>query len=278
MKVTGIGISVLALCGVLASATHAQSSGVDKLYILNCGEGKGLDESKWTPGVNAGKPVIFPGHCYLIHHTQGWFLWDTGIDDAVYKLPKHPQVYHEWGPGTGPVWSKPVTLASQLEQLGVKPEDIKLMALSHSHPDHAGNLEMFPHTMLLVQRAEYDWKGRQDTLQFNPNHPVTKIDGDHDVFGDGSLMLIFTPGHTPGHQSLLVRLPKTGPVILSGDVVHLTENLVNRGVPVNNESKEDSIHSIDKVLALMAKEHAQLWVNHDAIQDGEQKKFPAYYE
>jgi N-acyl homoserine lactone hydrolase len=70
-------------------------SGVDKLYVLDCADGEGIDESRWTPGKNIGKRVGFSDHCYLIHHTQGWFLWDTGVDDAVAKLPNHEPVLHE---------------------------------------------------------------------------------------------------------------------------------------------------------------------------------------
>jgi len=102
-----------------------------------------------------------------------WFLWDTGIDDAVARLPNHERVFHEWGQGTGPIWRKPITLAAQLEEIHVKPSDIELMAVSHSHPDHAGNIEMFPNPLMLVQRVEYEWAGsRQDTVAFNKKHPL----------------------------------------------------------------------------------------------------------
>ena len=264
---------------ISAAPNPEGKSGVDRLYVIDCGDGSGPDESRWTPGANVGTPVDFPGHCYLIHHTQGWFLWDTGIDDAVAQLPNHERVFHEWGPGTGPIWRKPITLAAQLEEIHVKPSDIKLMAVSHSHPDHAGNIEMFPNTLMLVQRVEYEWAGsRQDTVAFNKKHPVKLIDGDYDIFGDGSLVLLSTPGHTPGHQSLLVRLPKTGPVILSGDVVHFQTSFENRYVPTNNWSKQASLRSMDKIAAIIAKEHAQLWINHDQSQSDAQKKLPAYYE
>ncbi len=278
-------VAVLALVIVFArtrisAAPNPQVKfGVDRLYVLDCGDGIALDESRWTPGFNVAKTVGFPGHCYLIHHAQGWFLWDTGIDDAVALLPNHELVYHEWGPGTGPIWRKPVTLAAQLEEIHVKPSDIKLMAVSHSHPDHAGNIEMFPNTLMLVQRVEYEWAGtRQDTVAFNKKHPVTLIDGDYDVFGDGSLVLLSTPGHTPGHQSLLVRLPKTGPVILSGDAAHFQISFERRYVPSNNWSEKASLQSMDKIEAIIAKEHAQLWINHDQPQSDAQKKLPAYYE
>ena len=96
----------------------------------------------------------------------------------------------------------------------MKPSEIKYLAISHTHPDHIGNVELFPHSMLLVQKAEYEWPSPFGVGRFKPEHPATKLEGDHDVFGDGSVMLIATPGHTPGHQSLLVRLPKTGALLL----------------------------------------------------------------
>jgi glyoxylase-like metal-dependent hydrolase (beta-lactamase superfamily II) len=264
----------------ISAASNPQlKSGVDRLYVIDCGDGSATDESRWTPGANIGTAVGFPGHCYLIHHTQGWFLWDTGIDDAVAKLPNHEEVFHEWGPGTGPIWRKPITLAAQLEEIHVASADIKLMAVSHSHPDHAGNIEMFPDTPMLVQRVEYEWAGsRQDTVAFSKKHPVKLVDGDYDIFGDGSLVLLSTPGHTPGHQSLLVRLPKTGPVILSGDAVHFQTSFEHRYVPDNNWSKQASLQSMDKLAVIIAKEHAQLWINHDQPQSDSQKMLPAYYE
>jgi hypothetical protein len=88
----------------ISAASNPQiKSAVDRLYVIDCGDGSGPDESRWTPGANIGKAIDFPGHCYLIHHTQGRFLWDAGIDDAVAQLPNHEVVYHEWGPGTAPI-------------------------------------------------------------------------------------------------------------------------------------------------------------------------------
>ena len=203
-----VGFVAAALCFVAADLISAQSAqaGVEKLYILNCGEGVAGDISRWSPGVNEGKSMDFVDNCYLIKHSQGWFLWDTGITDAVADMPN----------GLAPAdpkavtWHRPKKLAVQLEQLGVKPSDIKAMAISHTHPDHIGNVEMFPDAMLYVQKAEYDWPGANNAPRFKPEHPVTKLEGDRDIFGDGSLVVLSTPGHTPGHQSLLVKLPKTG--------------------------------------------------------------------
>src|SRR3954453_22057192 len=163
-------------------------------------------------------------------------------------------------------WRRPKTLASQLDQIGVKPADIKFVAISHTHPDHTGNVELYPQAMLLVQKAEYEWPTPNGTPRFKPEHPVTKLEGDHDAFGDGSVVVIATPGHTPGHQSLLVKLPKTGTLVLSGDAVHFRSNWDNRAVPSNNTSQEQTKVSMEKIAGILAKEKATLWINHDKAQ------------
>jgi N-acyl homoserine lactone hydrolase len=261
---------------LLAGFAQAQSGkpGVEKLYVLNCGEGVAGDISRWSPGVNEGKSMDFVDNCYLIKHSRGWFLWDTGITDDVATMPNglvpsDPKAV---------TWHRPKTLAGQLDQLGVKPSDIKAMAISHTHPDHIGNVEMFPSAMLYVQKAEYEWPGANNAPRFKPEHPVTELEGDRDVFGDGSLIILSTPGHTPGHQSLLVRLPKTGPVILSGDAVHFKSNWENRGVPVNNFSKDLTLASMQKLSDTLTKEKAQLWINHDKAQRDTLKMSPEFYD
>jgi N-acyl homoserine lactone hydrolase len=149
-------------------------------------------------------------------------------------------------------------LAGQLDELGVKPSDVKYLAISHTHPDHIGNVELFPASMLLVQKAEYEWPSPLGVGRFKPEHPVTKLEGDHDVFGDGSVTIISTPGHTPGHQSLLVKLPKTGALLLSGDAVHFRGNWDKRRVPAGNTDKDKTVASMARMAEVMAKENAQL--------------------
>ena len=267
-RITGLVALLL-----MFSVGHARA-GAEKLYILNCGEGVAGDISRWTPGVDEGKSVDFVDNCYLIKHTQGWFLWDTGIADAVAAMPN----------GLVPsdpkatLWHRPKTLASQLEQLGVKPSDLKGMAVSHSHADHTGNVEMFPTTMLYVQKAEYQWPGADNQPRFKPEHPVTLVEGDRDVVGDGSVTIFSTPGHTPGHQSLLVKLPKTGAVVLSGDAVHFKSNWENRRVPILNSSKEQTLASMQRISEVLTREHAQLWMNHDKVQRDTLKMSPEFYD
>jgi N-acyl homoserine lactone hydrolase len=278
MPKTWIIAATLALTALGSSFTllsHAQSRpGLERLYVLNCGEGVAGDISRWSPGVNEGKSMDFVDNCYLIKHAQGWMLWDTGVADAIAAMPEgqkptDPRATH---------WKRPKTLATQLDELGVKPSDIKYVAVSHSHPDHIGNVEMFSQTMLLVQKVEYEWPGANNVPRFKPEHPVTKLEGDKDVFGDGSVTIISTPGHTPGHQSLLVKLPKTGALLLSGDAVHFQSNWENRRVPAINSDQEQTRTSMQRMADILARETATLWINHDKAQRDTLKMAPRYYE
>ena len=277
MKFTSIvlagALSLALSLGGDPAAAQGGKSGVERLYILNCGEGRAGDISRWSPGVNVGQSMDFVDSCYLIKHAQGWLLWDTGVTDAIAAMPdgqapSDPRATH---------WRRPKTLAAQLDQLGVKPSDIKYVAVSHTHPDHIGNVTLFPQSMLLVQKAEYEWPSPLGP-RFKPEHPVTKLEGDHDVFGDGSVTIIATPGHTPGHQCLLVKLPKTGAVLLSGDAVHFKDNWENRRVLSQNTDKDKTVTSMQRMADVMAKERAQLWINHDKAQRDAQKLSPEFYE
>jgi glyoxylase-like metal-dependent hydrolase (beta-lactamase superfamily II) len=139
-------------------------------------------------------------------------------------------------------------------------------------------VELFPQAMLLVQKIEYEWPNPLGVGRFKPEHPVTKLEGDHDVFGDGSVTIIATPGHTPGHQSLLVKLQKTGALVLSGDAVHFKSNWDNRVVPSINPDKDKTLASMQRIADVLAKEKAQLWINHDKAQHDSLKKAPGYYD
>jgi len=276
MNRAGVLVTAVLSLAMSFNSGNAQigKSGVERLYILNCGEGVAGDISRWSPGVNEGKSMDFVDNCYLIKHPQGWLLWDTGVSDAVAAMPNglapsDPKSVH---------WHRSKTLAAQLDQLGLKPSDIKTVAISHTHPDHVGNVELFPAAMLYVQKAEYEWPGANNTPRFKPEHPVTKLDGDRDLFGDGSVVILSTPGHTPGHQSLLVKLPKTGAIVLSGDAAHFKDNWDNRRVPSINFDKDKTLASMQKIADTLTKEKAQLWINHDKAQRDSLKMAPEFYD
>jgi N-acyl homoserine lactone hydrolase len=262
-------IVALATATTLAVPAAAQGT-AERLYVMECGQGAVPDLSRWSPGVNVGKKSEYVTNCYLIKHAQGWLLWEAGVGDELINVPE--------GRGAFTRWRLRRTLASQLEEIGVKPAEVKFVAASHTHSDHIGNVELFPQAMLLMQKAEYEWPLPNGRPRFNPEHPVTKIVGDHDVFGDGSAVLLATPGHTPGHQSFLLRLARTGTILFSGDAAHFRENWEFRRVPSFNTNADQSLASMERIAAVLTPAKAQLWIHHDKSQSDGQKKSPAFYD
>jgi N-acyl homoserine lactone hydrolase len=294
---SAIAVVVLLIVAMLRADAEMQVSGpvafADRLYMLDCGVGHAADQSRWSPGVKQGTPIDISVSCYLIRHGRQYFLWDTGISDHVAAMSEG------WLRGTNPAadirWRRKKTLAAQLAELQVAPADITYVGLSHSHPDHIGNAELFPASTLLIQRAEADFFFKEtadNTASTMPpgdplpppskEHRMQLVDEDLDVFGDGSIMIVWTPGHTPGHQSCLVHLPKTGWILLSGDAVHLQTNWDNRRLPyftrLSMEAKIQTALSMQRMADLVAFYHARLWIVHDKVQSDGLKHAPAYYE
>ena len=145
----------VAACAATLGALPASAAGVDKLYVLDCGTANAPDQSRWSPGVNVGVPIQLSDNCYLIHHAQGYLLWDTGVTDKIFGAPPS---------SSGPIpWQRSKTLIDQLAALGVKPADLRYVAVSHTHPDHVGNVDLFPTVTLLIQKAEFDYAMAQKT-------------------------------------------------------------------------------------------------------------------
>jgi N-acyl homoserine lactone hydrolase len=269
--VRGSSIVLAMVAAISWSATaSAQGSGktAERLYVLDCGALHLQDGGRVGPAF-AGKPLDLLDSCYLIKTAQGYFLWETGAADSLATTPAPP--------GTPLVLSRTKTLAAQLQELGVKPADIKYMAISHTHGDHAGNVDTLSGVPLLMQKAEYEFAfaaGKQPP--FSPSHPVEKVDGEKDVFGDGSLRIVPTPGHTPGHQSLVVRLAKTGTLVLSGDAVQVGEQLDRyKAAPASYD--ERLVAGIRTVADLAAKNNAKVWYSHDTAQT-QQLRSQKFYE
>src|SRR5207244_1520918 len=252
-------VLVLVLGSLLAGLA---SAGLQRLYALDCGRNIGKDQARWSPGVNEGKAIEFSDNCYLIRHDKGLLLWDTGVPDAVAAMPDGMVV------ANGAItYRRAKTLAAQLDQIGVKPADVTYVAVSHTHGDHVGNVGLFAASTVLIQGAEYDWAmAGPNKPAFAPTQKLEKLTGDRDVFGDGSVTILSTPGHTPGHQSLLVRLPKTGYVVLSGDAVHFRDNWDNKRVPAMNVNREQTLASLQRIQGVLDERRAQLWINHDKPQ------------
>ena len=177
------------------------------------------------------------------------------------------------------------TLRSQLAQIGYTARDITYLAISHGHADHVANANQYAQSTLLIQRAERDFMfgaGQQQqpfsaTYRALKNSKTILLNGDHDVFGDGTVVLIATPGHTPGHQSLFLKLARTGAIVLTGDLYHYAaERTLNKIRLLDNQAQTAASRAA--IDALLQKTGAQLWIQHDILANAGLKKAPLYYD
>ena len=249
-----------------------------KLYVFDCGA-IGLGDVRsfgLQPDETPVRELFVP--CYLIEHGNERLLWDTGLPLNVAGRGK---VAMEGGDSF--LYER--SIVDQLAAMGIEPADITYVAFSHLHADHAGGANAFAGSNVLMQKAEWD-SALAGNPEFEPadvfaklkTAKLTIIDGDYDVFGDGSVKFVYAPGHTPGHQALLINLEKTGLVMLSGDLYHFRESRALRRVPTFNYDAAMSLQSIDKVEALLQKTGATLWIEHDKALADTLKKAPAFYD
>jgi glyoxylase-like metal-dependent hydrolase (beta-lactamase superfamily II) len=272
--------AMLAASPVAMAQRKAQPPNSLRLYVFDCGRLDIPDVTPYQLKKEDMATTVMSVPCFLVAHPKGKLMWDVGAVPDSTIPPGGTGRLRVYGTSTK-------TLRSQLAGIGYVPGDITYLALSHFHWDHVGNANLFTQGTLYMQQAEYDAAFGPEPAKygFNPavydklrNNPVVKLNGDHDVFGDSTVTIISTPGHTPGHQSLLLRLPKAGTVVLSGDLAHFRENFDQRRVPGFNFNKDQSLASMDRVGSLLLSEHAQLWINHDSAQNATIPHAPQYVE
>lgn len=250
-----------------------------RLYVFDCGLIGAADISMFNLS-NQETPVreLFVP-CYLIEHPQGRMIWDAGLPLAMAGAGRVEE------PG-GVYMTYDRSLVDQLADMSLTPADIDLVAFSHMHYDHVGAANAFTDSTLLIQEPEYEAAFVNVTNPvFQPDlymdlkdSSMNKLTGDHDVFGDGSVMIISAPGHTPGHQVLLLRLANTGPLLLSGDLYHFQMSRKLRRAPTFNTDAEETFRSMDKVEALIEAEGATLWIEHEKALADTLDMAPAYYD
>ena len=260
-------------CVLLIASSCAQAAPVLKLWRLDCGQIRVDDLNDYSDTfAYASKSMRFVASCYLIQHDQAYLLWDTG-------LPASSLGQSLDGPGAKED-ALAVTLVDQVARLGVAPAQITFVGISHYHYDHVGQASNFPDAILLMGQADIDAPGRgaqPDASQLDRwiygKGAMRRVTGDRDVFGDGTVVMLNLPGHTPGHHGLLVKLPKTGAVILSGDTAHFRENYASDGVPSWNADRAQSVASMQRLKAIEKNLHATLIIQHEPA---DVKKLPAF--
>ena len=251
-----------------------------RLYALDCGRIDFDDEKVFSDtGEHDGEKGVMPVSCFLVRHGEDWLLWDAGLGDQIAASPGGRMV-------VGLHFRVPLTLTSQLGAIGVRPDDIRYVGLSHLHADHSGNVAMFPHATFLISPKEVAWASakptpdgvRPDVVAAIARSRVEPVPGDLDVFGDGTVQLVSTPGHTPGHHSLMVRLRKAGYILLSGDVAHFQFNYDEGLVPTGNFNRADTLASIGRVKGLARHYHARVVIQHAADVFEQLPKLPGYLD
>ncbi len=234
-----------------------------QVYVFDTGRITAFDASVLSPGVDSGRVITLGNPSFLIVHPKGTLMWDTGHPDSLTRFPEGIREAFALMQHQRP-------LLEQLQAVGVPPQEVTYLALSHLHTDHAGNANYFRNATLLIQREEYEAAfGREpERYLFAPGlyNQLTKrkvLTGDYDVFGDGTVVLKKAPGHSPGHQALFIRLPERGPVLISGDLYHHARNRQYRRVPVFNFNRDQSRESIEDIEQFVQQQGAQVWIQHD---------------
>ena len=275
--IRGIGAALLAAAALYVPARAADPVEEVRLYALDCGHIRLNDMGMFSDtGEYDGKPGVLVDPCWIIRHPKGTLLWDAGLGDKMAENKNGVDF------DLGHLWVE-VTLLDQLKTIGLTPADITYLSFSHTHGDHVGNANEFPDATWILNKAEIAWAETRPQPNVNPDtfsaYKTAKtqmIDGDHDVFGDGSVQILRTPGHTPGHQSLLVKLKKAGTVIISGDLFHIRDNYRFRRVPGFNLERADTLASIDRISTILKNTKGRLVVHHDPHDFKALPAFPKY--
>jgi N-acyl homoserine lactone hydrolase len=269
-KILSLLLAGACACALAGLAKPAHAAAEMSLARLDCGTPQApvaVNERFSDTFAYGDLRIQFVFSCYLIKHGDQYLLWDTG----------HAM--------TAPKVAPKVSLVDQLAKGGIKPEQITYVGISHYHADHTGQVGSFPKSTLLIGKGDWDAITSPKPgpgVNYAPFANWSKGDGkvepvpnDKDVFGDGSVIMLYTPGHTPGHHSLLVKLPQMGNVVISGDAVHFRENYETNGVPWFNYDRAQTLASIGRLKKIVANFKATLIIQHDARDVGKLPAFPA---
>lgn len=276
-------LMILASCAAFPAAgeeNRAQSPQSLRLYVFDCGNLNMPDLGRYhlTKEEVATNYMSVP--CFLVVHPRGKLMWDVGVIPDHMLRPDRAPVTLGYATATTP-------LKAQLAAIGYKTREITYLALSHFHYDHVANANDFAAATWLVRQPERDimFADPPSDRTVPANYSALKLSktvilkgGDYDVFGDGTVVIKPAPGHSPAHQVLFLKLRKTGPVLLSGDLYHYPEERKLNRFPTTEFNKDQTAASRVAIEEFLKKSGAQLWIQHDFTGNAKLKKAPAYYE
>ncbi|MFS4455219.1 N-acyl homoserine lactonase family protein [Maribacter sp. 2304DJ31-5] len=225
-----------------------------------------------------GRTKEFADPFYVIVHPKGTLMWDAGLPEMLVGQPEFTD------PSGAFTVSRKDSVANQLQKIGMAPEDIEYIALSHTHFDHSGHANAIKNATWLVQESEYDFITSEEVQKNNADiygaikelTRVQKLKGDFDVFGDGTVVIKSMPGHTPGHQVLYLGLKENGPTLLTGDLYHLYENREHKRVPIFNYDVDQTLASMKSFEAFAKEKNAKVYLQHQKEDFNKMPKAPEY--
>ena len=273
-------IAAATLGSVIAQSHPPKPPKTVRLYVFDCGVIKAMDPKlfNFKPGELANTEMSVPA--FLIVDPKGTLIWDTGsIPDVDFK--------GDTTPITEGYFTATRTLRSQLAEVGYAPADITYLALSHYHGDHVANANEFAASTWLVRQVERDamFAAKPPAIatpktynELKDSKTILITTDEYDVFGDGKVIIKSAPGHTPGHQVLIVKLAHTGNVMLSGDLYHYPEERKLNRVPSFEYNAQETLASRAMIEAYLKKTNTQLWIEHDFTANAKLKKAPKYYD
>jgi glyoxylase-like metal-dependent hydrolase (beta-lactamase superfamily II) len=265
---------------VMAQQRRAQPPDSVRLYVFDCGQLNIADISVYQLKREEIATNLMSVPCFLVAHPRGNLMWDVGaVPDSAFKAGGASATLR------AATSTKP--LQAQMAEVSYAPSDITHLAFSHFHWDHVGNANLFAGATWLVRQSEREVmfadppSPRTEPANFSAlktSRTVTISTNDHDVFGDGTVVIKATPGHSPGHQVLFVKLARTGPIVLSGDLYHYPEERSLNRVPTTEFNVQQTIASRAALESFLQQSKAQLWIEHDFTANAKLKKSPAFYD
>ena len=275
-----VAASFVLACSVLVAQKTAAPVNSLRVYLFDCGLIKGENPLDYGLSKEDVQNLDMVVPCYLIVHPKGTLVWDAGtIPDSAFHGDHAATEHIDNDTITS---SRP--LLPQLAALGYPARSITYIAFSHYHFDHLANANAFAGSTWLVHAREraamFAASPKEQAVYSRLRHSKTVIlpDRDYDVFGDGTVVIKYAPGHTPGHQVLALKLPKTGPVLIAGDLWHYAAERTARAAPKDESNPQQTLASRAAMEGYLKQSGAQLWIEHDPATFARLKKAPDYIE
>jgi N-acyl homoserine lactone hydrolase len=264
------------LVAVTASNSTPAAPGAEmQLWRLDCGQIKVDDLNDFSDTfAYRGRAKRLVASCYLIKHADTYMMWDTGLPESTLGQSLDGKDAKDE--------ALSVTVVEQLKRIGVDPAQVSIVGISHYHDDHTGQAARFPGAKLIMGKGDVEALRHGDAARAKPlehwlsgSGKLEEAVGDQDVFADGTAIMLYLPGHTPGHYGLLVKLPRSGYVLLSGDAVHFRENYDTEALPAWNTDRAQTLASIHRIKEIVKNLGTTLVIQHEP---DDVKKLPAFPE